>query len=158
MIKKLIPVFLLLAIFFFIFKDSLLSDVLFNKMESSSGVSRYFNNLRAFEAFEGSPIYGIGINNERASSFAIGLLAETGLIGTFLYLMSIIVFFYPFYTIKTGKNSLVGIATRFYLLSVLVGMLVAVPDIVLSTFWLGVYFICISSKIPSTKVIIRSNT
>lgn len=63
------------------------SITLFDKLQSSSGVERSDWNLRAWQNFLDTAGIGVGLGTARASSFALVLLSNLGLLGTCCYLM-----------------------------------------------------------------------
>ncbi len=143
--KKVFPVLILLAIFYFLTKDTLLNDILFDKLNSESGRERESWNITALSAFYENPLWGVGFEEIRASSFALSLLATTGIIGTSLFTCSCAFMFWPL--LRIDKFRRYEIASRLYILAVLIGMVAACPDLSLCTFWLGFYLVALSGSI-----------
>ncbi len=153
MIRLYLPFIITLAIFVYITRDTLMKDILFDKMQSDSGKVRTMANLYAIQTFIDNKTYGIGYGNCRASSIIYTILAELGVIGMFLYSA----FYFYFYKIlrQYNANSKLFNASVVYLLSVILGQAISCPDLNMCTFWLGAYFLSLStnsiSRIESQK-------
>jgi hypothetical protein len=79
------------ALLYFInLKTGILDQLIFDKMDSQSGIERSFWNLTAWNSFLDSYGLGIGFGSTRASSFLLVLLSNTGLAGTILYFLFIL--------------------------------------------------------------------
>jgi hypothetical protein len=63
----------------------LIQQMVFEKLDSSSGIERASWNRTAWNAFLESYGLGVGIGSTLASSFVLVLLSNAGAIGTFLY-------------------------------------------------------------------------
>lgn len=135
---------LVLFLFFIVFKDSLLNDVLFNKVNSGSAHTRNIWNEKAIESFLSNPLYGTGFKSVRASSYLYSLLGETGIIGTMIYSLFLFLLFRPVYSYRFTEESVVVKASIYFLLSVFICMAIACPDHNLCTFWFGFYIYSIS--------------
>lgn len=144
MIKLIIPIAVLLTIFYFMTKDTLLKDVIFNKADSESGVHRNSINERAMLNFSLESLYGVGYQQSRASSFAICMLAELGLVGTIIYLLFVLSLIFPVIFHKKYFSNHFEIASRLFIFSIIIAQIVAIPDIQLSTFWFALYLIALS--------------
>jgi hypothetical protein len=59
--------------------------LLFSKLGSESGVERSSWNTQALANFLDTAGFGIGLGSARSSSWALSLLAQTGLLGTALF-------------------------------------------------------------------------
>jgi len=104
-------------------------DMLFNKMESISGIQRSYYNKIALQIVKSTYFIGGGLNSYRASSFFCNLLATVGIIGTVLFLYNIVTYLYKIrFKIDTNKYYKLG---YFYLITVLVGMFISILDITL---------------------------
>lgn len=150
LLKLTIPVVLVILVFFFVFKDSLLNEVIFNKVESESGLNRGYQDARAINTFVENPIYGKGYKEVRASSFATTILAELGLIGTAIYLIFILAIIWPIF--KKGNYTDYNIAARLLLFAVFISQLVAIPDIQFSVFWLSLYLLSASINLRNSQL------
>ena len=132
-------VILLGFLFYIVFKDSILNEVLFAKSQSSSAQAREWWNIAALEAFNSNPLWGTGFQSVRASSYLYSLLGETGIIGTSIYLSLSLSLYWPLLSKKTKKEFDMVNASRLFMLSVFICMAIACPDHNLCTFWFGFY-------------------
>lgn len=139
-----IPLLMILSVIFWFTKDNILQEVLFNKLDSDSGVERNGWNEMALEAYDSNRLTGVGLGNARASSFALCLLAETGLIGTIIYLLYLLAILLPM--ARKDRLNLNEISSRYFFLGVIICMIIACPDQTLSSLWFGLYLISLSSK------------
>lgn len=143
-LKIAVPICLIAAVVFLVAKDTLLNEVIFNKMSSESGVHRSSINARAIETFLEEPIWGIGWKESRASSYLLCLLAELGLIGCVLYLFVFALSYSPIiFNKKKHYNENIQ-AIHLFFISVCVAQIIAIPDIQFTVFWLGIYLISLS--------------
>ncbi len=76
-------------LYFINLKTGILDQLIFDKMDSQSGIERSFWNRTAWNSFLDSYGLGIGFGSTRASSFLLVLLSNTGLAGTILYFLFI---------------------------------------------------------------------
>lgn len=116
----------------------ILDSVVFSKMKSGSAVARNMWNDNAIKVFSESPIIGSGYKSTRASSVIFTLLAEEGIIGLVAYIllniqMLLSILFPKFYVVSEHEK-----AFHFAALSVVVGQIIAVPDIDICTYWMWV--------------------
>lgn len=141
-LKIALPIGVLALIFYVLTKDNILNGVIFDKMNSGSGIHRNNINVLALNTFIENPILGIGWKETRASSFLLSLLAELGIVGLFLFS---IIFCLALIQMRSktlcNKN---GQAVRLFFISVCITQFIAIPDIQLTTFWLSIYFIAVS--------------
>ena len=142
-LKIIIPIIIMLLLFVWLFKDSIMQDVVFGKLEGKSAGSRLLWDQNALEAFYSRPLTGTGFGSSRASSFVIGILGETGIIGASFYVLFSITL-YASLIVKRQSYTSIEIASRLFALSVFLGMSIACPDQTLCTFWLGFYLIMLS--------------
>ena len=144
-LTKYMPYAILLSLFVIISWNTLLSEVVFNKLESNSGVARQSWNLKAFEEFLSSPLMGCGYIKVRASSLLLTILANLGLIGMFIYLSAFFVGLLPV-ILRENKNNRMVVTTRISLFCVVISQFVACPDLTLCTYWLCVYMVVLTGK------------
>ena len=107
--------------------------MLMEKSESSSGVVRYNTALMSLKIFFQSWGLGIGLGSTRSSSFLLDLMAQVGVVGTFLFsfLYKILVF-----DIRKRKAH----SWIFYFSVVLLfGQIIAESDFSYSFFWMGLF-------------------
>lgn len=146
--KKIRNIFLgigiLLGIYLVFIDTSVLDEVIFKKMESSSGTERDKWNVIAMELFAQNPLTGVGFKEWRASSFAVAMLCENGIIGAFIYLLFYFSLFLPLLNKSIKEAYSQEIASRFFVLSVALGQIIACPDIELCTMWLGFYMVMLT--------------
>jgi hypothetical protein len=115
---------------------NILDSVIFNKMKSGSAVARNAWNNEAIRVFKESPIIGSGYKSQRASSVIFTLLAEEGIIGLAVYgLLNIRILLSIVFSKKYGVLEHER-AICFAILSVVVGQIIAVPDIDNCTYWM----------------------
>ena len=145
MLKIAIPTIAVFIIFFLLTKDTLMKEIILDKMNSASGRERARWNERALFDFNHNPLTGVGFGNSRASSFAYCLLGEIGIIGTLMYTFFSAFLFLPL--LKSKHFSIHEIASRYFVLGVFICMLIACPDQTLCTFWMGIYFVSLSPYI-----------
>ncbi len=144
-IVRLIPLLLILMAFL-MYMPSILDDVIFNKMETNSGMERNKMNEIAMEVFNNNMLYGIGYKEIRASSFVISVAAECGIIGLFLYS----IFFVSQNIHLLNRRVIAKVScetgTRMMVACCIMGQFIACPDLELSTFWLTMYLCSISAN------------
>ena len=158
--RKLRNIFLFFSLviaFYLIFVDTtILDEVIFDKMDSDSGRERDNWNIIAMEYFFENPITGIGYKEWRASSFAISLLCENGIIGAVIYFFFYFALFLPLFNQEIKCYCSQEIASRFFVLCVVLGQIIACPDIELCTMWLGFYFVMLSINKKDEQYYINS--
>lgn len=134
-LKKYAAPLLLVAILFFLtVGHSIIDNVLINKMESGSGVTRSNWNKAALEAFYKNMLFGTGYKTARASSLFYCLLGELGVLGLIGYLL-----FNIGLIVKKGQRLVRQ--ESLMLLSGIVSMMIACPDLDLCSYWLIVYIV-----------------
>lgn len=127
---------ILLGVLFYLAKDNLLREVIFEKMESNSGKFRAMQDSMALDLFYDNYWFGSGYGCSRASSMVTTLLAETGVIGFSFYLFSFLVLLVPFFT---QTITIMEKSSRLVLVSVMISQMIAIPDLQYSVFWFGFY-------------------
>jgi hypothetical protein len=145
-VKKYLPFAVLIFIFCFFTWDTLISDVIINKMESESGHGRRSWDLLALEEFLTHPIIGSGYITVRASTLLLMILANLGIVGLFFYFMAVFVGLSPIFNGKC-KDMDYALSARLVLLSVVISQIIACPDIGLCTFWLSVYMVALTGGV-----------
>ena len=117
---------------------SLLDAVIFSKDQTGSYSTRARMNATALEAFNSSPLIGIGYKNCRGSSIVYSLLGEMGVIGLSIYLLfNIVVYLTGIIGVKFSNNILT--ASKFGVLTTMVCQIIACPDLDLCTYWIWLY-------------------
>lgn len=115
---------------FFMNDGALVNGLLFEKMESSSGVARSNADINAFHAFIDSYALGVGVGSTRASSLLATLLATTGGIGTLLFFSSILIAVRR--ALKVSQPAMAAVAAAGMPLLL---MIISIPDLSLPFFW-----------------------
>lgn len=134
-LKKYAIPFLVFGILFFVtVGHSILDNVLINKMESGSGVTRSNWNNASLEAFHRSELFGTGYKTARASSLFYCLLGELGIFGLIGYLL------FNIGLIVKNRQRLIR-QESLMLLAGIVSMMIACPDLDLCSYWLIVYIV-----------------
>jgi len=112
---------------------SVIHKMLTEKSESQSGQVRYNVSLMSIMIFLKSVGFGIGLGSTRSSSFILDLLAQIGLIGTFLlaYIFKLLVV-----DLKSKSQT---IWIFFYSFVLLFAQAIAEPDFSYSFFWMGLF-------------------
>lgn len=153
--SSLLAIFICCIIFYYCTKDSILSETLFNKLESNSGKFRMAQDVEALSLFLQNPWMGVGYGNARASSMLTTLLAELGCIGVCLFGLVIYALLNPFRSYK--ENTIKENAAFFFMFSVIISLLIAIPDLQYCVFWFAMYILAMSmplnSSIPCKKSI-----
>lgn len=125
----------------FMFTD-ILDKVIFNKSSSSSGIVREILNNRAYSSFQSNPLFGNGYKSMRASSLAIDILGELGIVGLVIYLIPIINYIKYVFIKKNLKNYCANI----FVLAIVISQFIACPDLDLCSFWLVMYIYALYSS------------
>ena len=121
----------------------ILNDVIFKKMESGSGVTRSNWNAFALKQFYLSPKVGVGYKNARGSAFLYSLLAQLGAWGVISWCgINIPLLVHSIRYIKR-KN----VNYEFFHMAVIVAMIIAIPDIEFTGFWLSIYICAVMMNI-----------
>lgn len=153
--KFIIPTCIIFIIFFYLTKDNLLQEVLFNKMESDSGKYRAQQDLTAISLFLNNPIIGSGIGTSRASSMITTLLAEMGIIGITIYFICSFISVYPL--LKKKLYTQLELSSRLFILSIILSQMLAIPDLQYCVYWFSIYLIALS-KCPPNYIITKFNS
>lgn len=153
--KMMLPVFLLLVIFFFTTKDTLLKDVIFDKMETGSGIHRQSLNNNAMYNFQMHSLLGVGYQQSRASSLVLTLLAELGVVGFIIYFLFFLSLILPLIFHKNGAVREYEMACRLFVLSITIAQIVAIPDIQLSTYWFSLYLLALARDKYESNVYLK---
>lgn len=152
-LKYLIPLAIIITVILIISGHlmNILNDVIFKKYESGSYIDRSGWDKRAIEAFHRSPIIGLGYYNVRGSSFAYSLLGQLGLLGAITWCFINV----PLLVYGVRHRSAKNINCMFFHVTAITVMMIAVPDISYTVFWLSMYIsavsIVITQKIEISK-------
>ncbi len=125
-----------------------IDKLIFKKLQSSSGVQRSLMNSACLDVFFRSKGLGVGINNVRASSFAINMLGQIGIIGSTLLVILIIRVMRSASENQTLELVPKEKTRRFcfvFMEMSLVSQILSEPDIFLSTFWFSLYCVVLVS-------------
>lgn len=114
-----------------------LNVVIFSKGETGSAVTRHNLNLRAYENFQESPIWGAGYKCVRGSSWYYSVPAQLGIAGSVVLILFVGVLLWKLYSFRENKECS---AIMVSLGTVIVALLIAVPDIDNLTLWQMLYF------------------
>lgn len=106
------------------------------KLNSFSMADRSTRDYEALSTFIKSYFIGVGFSSIRASSLLINLLAQIGIMGTILFTRFIIINLKP---ILAKKTNAVFQAHAMFLIIVLVGAIIACPDLTFPVLWLGLF-------------------
>ncbi|MCD7927150.1 MAG: O-antigen ligase family protein [Bacteroides sp.] len=136
----------LLGLFIWTTKDTLMREVVFEKAESNSAVFRMQQEEQSLEYFLQNIWIGIGLGQSRSSSVLITILAEFGIVGTLLFLFTLKKILLPLG--KREGASQYEIASRLFVLSVLISLFIAIPDINYCVLWFSVYLSVLSDYTP----------
>ena len=118
-------------------------NYILNKGESISGIERSAWNSTALDIFKRTHFWGIGMSSIRASSLALGLLAQVGIIGTLLFANGM------YSIIKGGLSRKVAIEQRaasLLLMVVLAGQVIACPDLTFTVHWYAIFVVCLFTR------------
>ena len=114
-------------------------EMVFDKMESISGIQRSYYNKIALDIAKSTFFIGGGLNCYRASSFLCNLLGTVGIVGTFLFLYNLGVYLFKIRKkIETNDYYRLG---YFYLIAVLIGMFISIPDITFLQMWFAIMYL-----------------
>lgn len=125
----------------------LLNTVIFNKLNSGSGYTREVWNKRAKATFENSEWIGGGYKTVRGSQFLWSILGQTGIIG----LLSWVLFWINPISILRKIDKKIYHPMFFFFISVIVAMLIAIPDIDYIVFWLSIYFLMLCVNVSKNN-------
>jgi hypothetical protein len=115
----------------------LLGRALLDKGDTASLLHRIAADTRAVELFVDTGGLGVGVGSNRASSFFTTLISTVGVVGVVLFVRCMLI------QVRNRPEIRVGEVTRrrdfgggqWVLLSILVGMLIGVPDLNWPIFW-----------------------
>ena len=122
----------------------LIKSFILEKPNTLSFFSRIKSDIHSIKLFMDTYFIGVGYGSHRSSSLIANLLATVGLLGTLLF------FFFVFMFIKIAYRKLrhTEYFKYWYLLpSALISMIIAIPDITLTTFWQFLYITTIILKL-----------
>ncbi|MHB1532124.1 hypothetical protein [Acidithiobacillus sp.] len=134
-------IFSLVAIYF----SHLLYLEVFDKLSSMSAIERANSNFSALLIFANTYGFGVGLGSNRPSSFALYLLSNVGIIGTFAF--SLFIFFIlnnivnNYKIIDYERKSLL-----FAFLALLVGKIAGAPDLSFTSFWVVLIIVAVVNK------------
>lgn len=140
-----------LLVMYFGFYD-ILDSVIFSKMESGSGIARYYYNISAQKKFASSPIYGVGYKEARGSSLFYTLLAEMGILGLSAYIITNFQIILPVFSKKRSQcfsSEYLGICLALF--SVVTCQMIAVPDLDICTYWMWMNFLALAYSASRRK-------
>lgn len=138
--KYIIPIMFVVLVFFLTVGHTIIDDVLINKMESGSGVTRSRWNKAALEAFYRNTLFGTGYKSARASSLFYCLLGELGVFGLTGFLL------YNAGLLVKKSQKLIR-QESLMLLAGIISMMIACPDLDLCSYWLIVYIVKLLTQI-----------
>jgi len=114
----------------------IISTFILEKPKTGSFYSRTTADIHSLKLFLNTYLMGVGIGSHRGSSLITNLLGTTGIVGTVLFLLFIVKFIKYSYDILKKTNYF----SCFYLvLSAVISMSIAIPDLTLPTFWQFLY-------------------
>lgn len=123
------------VVFVVIFARDVLDEVIFDKVDSSSGIVRGQWNARALRAFAESIIFGCGYKSVRGSSLFYSLLGQLGLLGFIAYFVLNLILIIPLFYRGKSNISFYLEGLRFGLFAVIVCQMIACPDLDLNAYW-----------------------
>lgn len=150
--KIILPILLVAGIVFIGFNSDILNEVIFDKADSGSYKVRQQWNKTAISAFENNLLFGRGFRTLRASSLWYSMLGETGLTGAIAYIL--VVLYYATY-IFNGKKYVNATSRALLVLGIVIGQLIACPDLTLSPFWLAQYWFVLAFQIDNEKALYK---
>lgn len=148
-IMKYLPIFIAIFLFVVLSWDTIISNIILNKLETGSGETRQLWNLKALDEFLSHTIIGGGYMTVRASSLILTIMANLGIMGLLFYLFVIFSCIYPLFKGNQESKGL-SISVRLVFISVVISQMIACPDLSLCTFWLSIYLVVLTdSKVPT---------
>lgn len=137
------------CIVMFTFGYDLIYKAIISKSASGSALVRGQWNKRAFNAFTSSILWGNGYKTLRGSSLIISMLGELGLMGIIGYVM------FNYYIIrdkiKNNYKCADKSAIAFALVTIIIGQIIACPDLNFCVYWLIMYFVGLYTNICSQR-------
>ena len=136
-LKFLIPlaVPMLLLLFITGTMQNILSNVIFNKMGTSSAYTRNGWDMQAWDMFLKNPQFGMGYKMVRGSQLYISILGQLGIVGTILYILSVL----PI--LLAGLRRSVATPVSMFLIGSIAAQMIAIPDLDFCVFWLSMYLV-----------------
>jgi hypothetical protein len=119
-----------------------IASMLMNKKDSTSGIVRGTATYLTWDVFLQTYGIGVGLGSVRGASFLVSMLASLGVIGMF--------FFYRVYSYLFRNMDNENQWVLVFMLVVLVGQCIAIPDINYPTMWM--YFFMASALLPQSLV------
>lgn len=139
-----LSVFAVLSLIIFTVFNDIIQTVFFDKLESSSGIVRGRWNEWAIDAFQSSPIIGVGYKNQRASSLLFTILGELGLLGVITYIWMLLKLVISLFYIK--RVHLYYIGSLLGVIAVVVSQIIGNPDLDFSVLWMAMYILAITKN------------
>ena len=125
-------------------------DMVANKMSSVSGEIRSYTNEKGLEICAKTYLIGGGLGCYRASSFICNLLATVGIAGTGLLIYTFAQYLHAA-KLQMFNNTYLKFG-YFYLITLLIGMVLSIPDIAFSPLWfILIYMVSIKNEEESTQ-------
>lgn len=115
--------------------QDILSEVIFNKMDSGSAHTRGVWDRRAIAAFMENPWTGQGYKLVRGSHLYTSLLGQIGVVGTLMYGLMVVPLAVTALRMKKLNSAVL------FLAGVLAAQMIAIPDIDFCIFWQGMYIL-----------------
>ncbi|MFP7421404.1 hypothetical protein SFC10_01530 [Streptococcus ruminicola] len=140
--KYILPIIFVGLVFFLTVGHSIIENVLISKMESGSGLVRAQWNNFALQTFYNNIVVGGGYKTARASSLFYCLLGELGLVGLTGYIL------FNVGLIVKSRRRLIR-QESLMLLTGVVSMMIACPDLDLCSYWLIVYIVKLLTQIKN---------
>ncbi len=136
-LKFLIPLAAVMMLFLSIMgtMQNILNDVIFNKLNTSSGITRNGWDMQAWDAFLENPLFGAGYRMVRGSQFYTSVLGQIGMVGTALYALSVL----PL--LLAGLRRKESVPASMFLTGSIVAQAIAIPDLDFCVFWLSMYLV-----------------
>lgn len=129
-----------IVLFYNYFKNGILNEVIFDKMNSNSGKYRMLQDESALELFFENKFWGIGLSQIRSSSMIFTLLAGLGILGLFIY---ICFFLSILFQIMLNKNEF-RLLSLLFVFILCISQFISVPDLQWCGFWLAMYIYALS--------------
>lgn len=137
--RSIIMIGLISIPFILIFGKDILDNVLFNKLNSGSAITRKWWNIGALNDFKSSTIIGVGYKNSRGSSIFYSVLGQLGLLGCIFYILFNLVVITVYIKNKDTNLDLSGFS--FAVVGAFICQLIACPDLDLSPYWLFIFLL-----------------
>lgn len=149
--KYLLPIGLMILLGMFVSGQlgEILNKVIFNKRNSGSAYTRGVWDKNALRAFRQEPIFGVGYKSVRGSHLYTSILGQCGIVGTILWIVMILPIVILLLKNKNRENNFTSMLL--FLVSVIIAMCIAIPDLDFCVFWMAMYLSALS--ISTYKVI-----